>query len=68
MRKYIGKLRDDGIPEQAVIGVPARDLSEEEWRDCCAQGLIVEGQPTAALWKREKEEAPAPKAHGKDGV
>lgn len=49
MRKFIG----DG--SQTVPGVPARDLTEEEWRYWVQAGRIVEGHPSSKLWKKESE-------------
>lgn len=38
-----------------VPGVPARDLTEEEWDEHVKAGRIVEGQPSAALWEKHEE-------------
>lgn len=46
-RKYIGG--GDYVP-----GVPARDLTEEEWSEHVDAGRIVTGEPSAKLWKKVK--------------
>ena len=53
-RKFIA-VDEEGAPTAAVPGVPARDLSEEEWREFVQAGLIVEGDPGAELWERAEE-------------
>ena len=50
MRKYVGAGR-------YVPGVPARDLTEQEYQAAIKAGLIVEGQPAAKLWKKEKDKS-----------
>jgi hypothetical protein len=42
-----------GNPTAIVPGVPARDLTDEEWAELTAAGLIVEGEPSATLWEHE---------------
>ncbi len=49
MRKYIGP----GF----VPGVPARDLTEKEYQEHVKAGHIVENEPSAELWKKEKDKA-----------
>ena len=41
-----------GSPTAFAPGVPARDLTDEEWTEFVRAGLIVEGEPTAALWEK----------------
>jgi len=45
MRTYIGEGR-------YVPGVPARDLSEEEWSAALKAGLLTDESPAAALWEK----------------
>lgn len=56
MRKFIA-LDKDGNPTAFIPGVPARDLTDEEWEEHAEAGRIVEGEPSAALWEPNKKAA-----------
>ena len=45
MRQYIGP----GF----VPGVPARDLTEEEWDEHVRARRIIEGAPSSELWEKK---------------
>ena len=61
MRKYVGT--------GYVPGVPARDLTEDEYRHWVNEAKagraagIVEGSPQAELWKKEKEADETQRSH-----
>lgn len=48
MWRYVGK-------GEAVPGVPAQDLTEEEHKEHVAAGRLPEGSPAAKLYRKETD-------------